>query len=136
MLISLIRLLIDFGLVVLIWIIQIIVYPSFLFYDKESLINWHKKYIILISYIVGPLMIFELGISIYQIITFFSLYHCISVLIILMIWILTFKEFVPKHSAISEGKISKQLLNSLVQKNWYRTMLWTLLFIYSFFEII
>ena len=65
--IAVLRLGIDFGLVVLIWMIQLIVYPSFLHYTTTNLIKWHRKYTPLIGYIVGPLMLLQLGISIYQI---------------------------------------------------------------------
>ncbi len=41
---EIIRLLLDFGLVVLIWMIQGIVYPSFLDYNTENLAVWHRKY--------------------------------------------------------------------------------------------
>lgn len=129
---SVIRLLIDFGLLILIWIIQLIVYPSFLYYNAETLVIWHRKYTSLIGYMVAPLMLVQLGLSIYQISAAFTLYNLISVLIISVIWIITFLQFVPIHSNISKGRVSDKMLSSLVRKNWSRTILWTMLFVYSF----
>lgn len=129
--IAVIRLGIDFGLVVLIWIIQLIVYPSFLHYANENLVRWHRKYTPLIGYIVGPLMLTQLGIAIYQMSSEVTLYQCISLLLISTIWILTFLQFVPIHSTISRGKVTQKMLQSLVRKNWLRTILWTLVFILS-----
>ncbi len=131
--IAVVRLLIDFGLVVLIWIIQLIVYPSFLHYTTNNLIKWHSKYTPLIGFIVGPLMLAQLGISIYQLHNEITTYNVINVMLISVIWILTFLQFVPIHNNISRGKISKSLLVSLVLKNWSRTILWTLLFMYNIF---
>jgi len=133
--IDIIRLLLDFGLVVLIWIIQRIVYPSFLHYNTENLVRWHRIYTSRFSAIVIPLMFGQLGISIYQAFTNTSLYTVSSLVIIIFIWISTFAIFVPIHSIISNENSSKSDLVSLVNKNWMRTILWTLLFIYSFFEV-
>ena len=50
------RLLIDFGFVVLIWAVQLVIYPSFGFYAKANLFEWHKSYTARVTYIVLPLM--------------------------------------------------------------------------------
>ena len=134
--IAIIRLLLDFGLVVLIWMIQLIVYPSFLYYTTTNLVVWHRKYTQLIGYIVGPLMLGQLGVAIYQVSTDFTLYHSLCILTIAAIWIVTFLQFVPIHNNISKGRINEPMLLSLVRKNWSRTILWTLLFAYSFLMLI
>jgi hypothetical protein len=113
--ISIVRLLIDFGLVVLIWMIQLIVYPSFLHYTASNLIKWHKKYTLLIGYIVGPLMLGQLAIVSYQVSNDINLYNSLSIFIIAAIWIVTFLQFVPIHTNISKGRLSKQMLVSLVE---------------------
>jgi len=129
MYIAIFSLLIDFGLVILIWMIQLIVYPSFLYYETGNLIAWHKKYVLLIGFIVAPLMLLQLGILVYQIFTSVTIYHSVSLVIILSIWVLTFLEFVPIHSNISKGNVNEKMLLSLVKKNWSRTILWSLLFV-------
>ena len=129
--IAILRLLFDFGLLVLIWIVQRIVYPSFLHYDTTNLINWHREYTSRFTFIVMPLMLGQLGISIYQLIMKIDLYSILSLIIILLIWAATFLQFVPIHAKIAKGKVSQKMLNSLVKKNWIRTFLWTALFLYS-----
>ena len=133
--IDIIRLLLDFGLVVLIWIIQRIVYPSFLHYTAGNLVTWHRIYTSRFSAIVIPLMFGQLGVSIYQVFTNTSFYTVSSLVVIILIWISTFAIFVPIHAIISNENSTKSDLVSLVNKNWMRTILWTLLFIYSFFEV-
>lgn len=129
--IFILRLLVDFGLLVLIWIIQMIIYPSFIYYKSENLVEWHRKYTPLIAYIVGPLMLFQLGITIFQITNEINLFNIISLAIISLVWISTFLQFVPIHNSISKGRVNKEMLLSLVKKNWIRTALWTLLFLFS-----
>lgn len=136
MTVEIIRLLLDFGLVVLIWIIQRIVYPSFLHYTAENLIIWHKEYTSRFSVIVIPLMIGQLGISMYQAFIVTNLYTVVSLVIVIIIWLSTFMQFVPIHSNISKGQVNEKTLNSLVAKNWLRTFLWSLLFIMNFIVIV
>lgn len=129
---DLIRLLLDFGLVVLIWMIQRIVYPGFTHYNTKNLIVWHRVYTSRLSAIVIPLMFGQLGVSIYQVTILTNLYTVTSLVIIILLWITTFLQFVPIHSNISKGMVSETMLISLVKKNWIRTILWTLLFMCSF----
>jgi hypothetical protein len=129
MALDIIRLLIDFGLVVLIWMIQRIVYPSFLYYNTQDLAAWHKEYTSRFSAIAVPLMFGQLGISIYQLIISTNLHTVASVAIIILVWIATFFQFVPIHSDISKERANEKILKALVNKNWLRTFLWTLLFI-------
>ena len=131
--IAILRLLFDFGLLVLIWIVQRIIYPSFLHYNPKNLISWHKVYTSRLSFIVMPLMLGQLGISIYQLIIEINLYTVLSIIIIIVIWVSTFLQFVPIHAQISKGNASQKMLDSLVKKNWIRTFLWTSLFLYSMF---
>jgi len=129
--IAIFRLLVDFGLLVLIWIVQCIVYPGFLHYNFKDLLIWHKSYTSRISFIVMPLMLGQLGISIYQLTIEVDLYTVLSLIIIAVIWISTFFQFVPIHAEISKGIVNQKMLKSLVKKNWIRTFLWTVLFLYS-----
>ena len=129
--IDIIRLLIGFGLFVLIWMVQLIVYPSFMYYETHNLIKWHKQYVFNFKFIVIHLMLVQLGISLYQAIIFSNLYTITSLILILLVWITTFFQFVPIHSNISKGIVNKKMLNTLVNKNWIRTFLWSLEFIIS-----
>lgn len=127
-----IALVIASGLLVLIWMIQLVVYPSFSYYNSESLVIWHKKYTNRFGPIVMPLMIGQLGIGLYQVITAISTYTIVNFIIITLLWSSTFLQFVPIHDNIAKGKASETMLVSLVKKNWIRTVLWTILFLCIF----
>lgn len=134
--IALIKLLVDFGLLVLIWMIQLIVYPSFKYYAPNNLITWHKIYTTRLSLIVIPLMVGQLGLAAYLALFFNQLVSSVSLLMIVLLWLSTFLQFVPRHLAISKGNITTPLLNELVQKNWIRTLGWSLVFMLQLFEVI
>jgi hypothetical protein len=125
------RLLLDFGLCILIWMVQLIVYPSFLFFSDNNLFTWHKTYTKAIALIVIPLMLGQLGIAIYQVFLAQNIYTLVSILFVVFLWGITLLKFAPMHQQISEGNTQIQLLKTLVQMNWIRTMIWTLLFVLS-----
>jgi hypothetical protein len=121
------RLVLDVGLLVLIWMIQLIVYPSFLFYTAKELIAWHKMYTKAIALIVIPLMLGQLGITIYQVFLVQNTYTLTSIVLVVFLWGITLLKFAPMHQQISEGNFQVQLLKKLVQNNWIRTLIWTIL---------
>ena len=126
----------DFGLVVLIWMVQRIVYPSFLHYSADRLVTWHSTYMIRLSYIVIPLMLGQLGISIYQVTVLTDLYTLMNLTLIVLLWLFTFVRFVPIHTAIAKGRAGQKMLKALVTENWIRTVLWTLVFLCNGFRYV
>ena len=125
------RLLLDFGLCILIWMVQLIVYPSFLFFSDNNLFTWHKSYTKAIALIVIPLMLGQLGIVIYQVFLAQNTFTLISIVLVVLLWGITLLKFAPMHQQISEGKTHLQLQKKLVQMNWIRTIIWTILFVMS-----
>ncbi|MBP2833226.1 hypothetical protein J8281_13615 [Aquimarina sp. U1-2] len=134
MYIELCRLLFDFGLLVLIWVVQLVVYPSFEAYSKDNLIKWHKKYVNRIAIVVMPLMVGQLSFVIVQVFKDITIIHIISLVLVSMTWASTFLQFVPIHNDISFGFANKQALRELIKKNWLRTLLWTVIFCISLYQ--
>lgn len=129
--IGIIRLLFDFGLLVLIWLVQLLIYPSFKFYSAENLLKWHKKYTLGISLIVIPLMLGQLLLGIIQLTSKTNSYTIISMVLITIVWCITFIKFVPIHNNIATGKSNNEVFHKLVKLNWFRTILWTIIFFYT-----
>jgi hypothetical protein len=121
---NLINLVVTFGLMILIWIIQILHYPSFHFYqleDFDKAMIFHQKYI---SILTIPLMLTELFITSYLFYHQINLINSISILIVLIIWLSTFFVQVPIHEKLLKNK-DTHLIDQLVKTNWARTILWT-----------
>ncbi len=128
------QLLIDFGLLVLIWMVQLLIYPSFQFYNEKDLIRWHKQYTVRIGGIVAPLMISQLFIAIWQVFQTPSFYRIGILILVFSVWIFTFAQFVPLHNKISKGTITDGMLQKLVFRNWLRTFLWSFIFVWGLVE--
>ena len=136
MMIDIARVIIDFGAVVLIWMVQLVVYPSFTYFQKKELMNWHLPYTQRVTFVVAPIMFIQTGIIAYQTWTSFNVLNGISALICLSLWLLTFLEAVPLHHQIDLGKEVELSAKKLVQINKKRTALWTVLFIISLGQLI
>ncbi len=127
--VDLLRLSADAGLMVLIWIVQGIIYPSFSHISSDFLQVWHNRYTRWIGGIVMPLMLTQLGLTLYQFWSLQNRYTIISLLLVLLVWIATFLLFVPRHQKIANHQINPSLLDQLVKLNWIRTLIWTALFV-------
>ena len=130
-----IRSIVDFGLVILIWMVQLIVYPGFSFYKHENLFGWHSYYTPRITVVVAPLMFMQMGISIYFVLFEYSIQNLIYILLVLSTWISTFMYFVPLHQKIEQQTEVKPSVQKLIMGNWVRTIQWTIIFIYGLFLI-
>ncbi|WP_299365471.1 hypothetical protein [Winogradskyella sp.] len=131
MTVEILRLLIDFGFVILIWAVQLVIYPSFGYYSKSDLVKWHRSYTKRVTFIVLPLMFSQLALSIFHLLQIRNWYTIISLFLVLMLWILTFRVFVPLHFSIDNNKPVENVCKKLVTRNWTRTVLWTSLFLIS-----
>ncbi len=132
--IDLFRLLCDFGLVVLIWMVQLLIYPSFKYYQKQDLLVWHKLYMPRIACVVIPLMFGQLGLAVTQVVLNPSILNSTSLLLVIIIWIHTFIYFAPAHQKISNANFEDLQLSKLVHLNWWRTTIWTFVFLLSLLQ--
>ncbi len=128
------RLLFDLGLVVLIWLVQLTIYPSFSFFSATELNAWHSEYVQNISFVVIPLMFGQLILACIMVYQKRTAYTSGSFILVLLAWILTFVIFMPLHNQISSGTYTNETLESLVTQNWLRTGVWNLLFIWGVFN--
>ena len=128
----LLRLLSDFGLLVLIWLVQLVIYPAFKYQSPLLLQKWHKIYTSRITVVVIPLMLFQLTVSIVQLWKEVNFYTSGSLILVLLVWILTFSVFVPLHSTIEKDSSQKEKIDALISKNWMRTIIWSALFLWTF----
>ena len=123
------RILLDFGLFILIWLVQLIIYPSFRYCEFAHLRSWHNAYTGWITVFVVPLMFGQVGVVLWQLGFDFSLWHAMSAALVLGCWVVTFCWSVPQHSKIAaatDRSRSDPAIHQLVLSNWPRTLGWTL----------
>lgn len=119
---------VDFGLVVLIWLVQLIIYPGFRYYNPAELAVWHPQYTNLITLIVGPLMLAQAGLIAWELRSRLSGLTIVSAVLVGIMWASTAFQAVPIHNAIAAGDASPETLARLVRVNWVRTWGWTVIF--------
>lgn len=116
----------DSGLFILIWLVQLIIYPSFRHIVKEDFIVWHSRYMNLISLVVGPLFLLQIGVEVVY--TFNFDFRWGRILLISAVLVSTFCLSVPCHKNLNRYGNDPLIISRLVLTNWLRTVLWSLLF--------
>jgi hypothetical protein len=125
-----IRLSVDSGLFVLIWLVQVIIYPSFSYIDPAKLDHWHQQYTRKILYFVGPLLFVQTAVIALQVL-FDPLVYMVDGLLLGGIWINTFFIAIPIHNAIDRGESLDKNILKLLRVNRWRAFLWTALLLLS-----
>lgn len=110
----------------LIWVVQLVHYPSFRWVDQTKFIEFclfHQKRI---TPIVLPVMLLELASAV--IIAFSPSYSTILVttnlVCLALIWGGTFFLSVPAHNVLSKA-YDQRAVETLIKTNWLRTVLWS-----------
>ena len=110
-----------------IWVIQLVHYPSFHFIELKQYTIFQRFHMSRISYVVVPAMLTELFTLIFLIIFMDKIDTLVTVsgLLLIIIWLMTAVFFSGVHQKLTSG-YDKTVVNSLVKLNWGRTLLWTL----------
>ncbi|NNE98544.1 MAG: hypothetical protein HKN25_05935 [Pyrinomonadaceae bacterium] len=128
-------LLVNFGLAVLIWTVQLVIYPSFFEVEAKRFADWHNTYTTRISFLVLPLMVLQ--------VVFFGLRlieggpQAITIsqsVLVAFVWAMTFFASVPCHNRLSVKKDEIQI-KRLVSTNWPRTAAWSTVVILDWYLI-
>ena len=110
-----------------IWIIQLVHYPSFHFIELNQYTTFQRFHMSRISYVVIPAMLTELFTLILIIILMDQVDPIIlaSALLLIVIWLMTAVFFSGVHQKLTLG-YDQVVVEKLVKLNWGRTLLWTL----------
>ena len=120
----------SFGMVVLIWLVQLIIYPSFVDVLPERFVAWHDRYTRVVQWLVGPLMLgqtISLGWLLATRPTALNVLACISALIAVCV---TGAISVPMHQQLHANGADPLTIARLIRSNWIRTIGWTLSFVF------
>lgn len=117
----------------LIWLVQLVHYPSFLFIDKQQFQKFENFHARTITFIVFPLMLIELVTAF--ILTIDNEYKLLNSIGVISLWLLTLLISMPRHQKLSRNGYDEKVIRSLIFTNWPRTIIWSLrscLLIYIF----
>ena len=111
-----------------IWMIQVLHYPLFNLVGRENFSAYEAAHSNLISLIVAPAMLLELGFTAW---IFFvppasvpSSLNWLNTILLAIIWLSTAFLQVPQHSILSSG-FNEKAYQFLVNSNWIRTVAWS-----------
>ena len=105
-----------------IWVIQLLHYPTFYYIEKNNYSQFQKFHMNRISYIVIPAMVIEMLSGIMLVIINDD--FIISFSLLVCIWIITFVFFTNIHQRLL-SKYENTAVEKLVNLNWIRTVFWT-----------
>lgn len=130
-----ISLALDTGLLVLIWLVQLVIYPSFSEIESSRFRKWHARYSFRVSFVVVPLMFAQLGVSLLGVIGSFGTLPLLHLIGVGVAWLVTFLWAVPLHRKLgAEGK-DPAAIAELVRCNGVRTVAWTSTWVVSLLRI-
>ena len=110
-----------------IWIIQLVHYPSFHFIELKQYTTFQRFHMSRISYMVIPAMLTELFTLILIVISMDQIDTLVlaSAILLIFIWLMTAVFFSGVHQKLTLG-YDQTVVDKLVKLNWGRTLLWTL----------
>ena len=116
---------VTFILLGLIWVVQLVHYPSFQYIKEDEFVKFEKFHTLRIALLATPLMLLEvlLGATLIYV-SNFSIKFIVAFLFVIAIWISTFMLSVPCHKKLLQGK-DVSIIKRLVATNWLRTFFWT-----------
>ena len=108
-----------------IWLIQLIHYPSFASIHPSQFAEFHQRHSSIMGLIVGPVMIVELVAGLWLVNNKINDFTVLNLGIIALLWFFTFFVSVPLHNQLSAG-FNAVAIQKLVATNWPRTILWSI----------
>jgi hypothetical protein len=122
----------------LIWLVQLVHYPGFLLVGAEKSIEYQRHHTTSISWIVIPLMLAELCLAIWLLLTpftndVFSYLNYCAFACLVIIWLATFGVAVPIHNKLTIEGYKPENIRKLIRVNWIRTIFWNLRLLLLFY---
>jgi len=125
------RLAADTGVLTLIWLVQLVIYPSLSRYTEGNLKAWHPEYTRRVTFVILPLMLSQLVLAIYSSIQLGGWLNFVHLLLVIIAWAITFIKAVPMHQELDESENALDVAKRLTQLNLSRTIVWTIAWLIS-----
>lgn len=109
----------------LIWLVQVVHYPSFHHVDQAQFRQFSTFHTQNITYIVMPLMALELLSSLVVVIRNPDALNLSVIALLAVIWLSTALLSVPCHNQLAHG-YNAEVVDHLIRTNWIRTIAWTI----------
>ena len=109
----------------LIWVVQLVHYPTFNFVEKNNFQQFSAFHQSRITWIVAPIMTLEaLTAATFLWFDASQLFYWINFFGVLAIWLVTLALSMPQHAKLSKG-FTPVAIRKLIVTNWLRTAIWS-----------
>jgi len=121
---------VSLALASVLWVVQLVVYPAFLWIDPVRFPLWHNGYTGAITWVVAPLIVLQaVGVAgRFWFMAQTELLWYVEAACTLIAWAVTVFVSVPIHASLQVDLPSASRLAAmrrLVQTNWLRTLPWS-----------
>lgn len=124
----------DTAMLMVIWLVQLVIYPAFRAIERARFIDWHHRYMRTFSFIVIPPMLLQAGIIAFQCIHAPSPAAVASAVAVATAWLTTFTLSVPCHRKLQLLGNTPDWTDRLIHTNWIRTAAWSLAWLLNGFQ--
>lgn len=130
------RLAFDSATLVLIWLVELVIYPVYTYLAGADFRRWHPLYTRRVTYVVLPLMVGQLALYAYCVFLNFSPVAILNLTFVLVIWAITFFAAVPLHTELDQAIDHRSTAARLGRVNRWRTALWTGVWLHTTAEFV
>ena len=123
---------VDFAMCVFLWIVQLIIYPSFRHLKRSDFQYWHSRYMKMVGLLMGPIMIIQIVLISYVSYSEPNNVNLLKLLLLMMCWLLTLVCSIPMHRKLEQAILIEDSIERLIRSNWFRTLLWMFIFLMNF----
>lgn len=116
---------VDLGMLVLIWLVQLTIYPGFAMMRPEAFPRWHTSYMNRMGFMVAPLMLTQPLLIGLQLWLEVRIIHLVAAALVGLAWLATAIFSVPAHRNLQNCGYDAAIIERLVATNWIRTFAWT-----------
>lgn len=126
----------DTAALVLIWLVQLVIYPAFLHFNNADFKRWHPAYTRQVTYVVFPVMLGQLALYAWLVLAVPRWDIWLNLVLILTVWAITFLRAVTLHGSLDFADDHQPDSTKLVALNWWRTGLWTMVWVISLMALL
>tara|TARA_A100001015_G_scaffold133422_1_gene148066 strand:- start:2286 stop:2561 length:276 start_codon:yes stop_codon:yes gene_type:complete len=85
-----------------------------------------------IGLLMGPIMIIQIVLISYAAYNELDRLNLLRLLLLIMCWLLTLVFSIPMHRNLEQAVSIEESIEQLIRSNWFRTLLWMLIFLSNF----
>lgn len=134
--IDLVKVLINTALFAQVWLIQVVVFPGFLYYSEENWKVWQRNLAMRMTLVMVPLILAQMITYTISLVAGITTSDILSVVLILVGLAVTIYIGFSWYERCQAAEDTKELRKSVQKIIWIRTLAWSMILIISLIPLI